>query len=409
MVSAKPREDLMFSAKYSSVWAGAALLVALAPLSAQTQPTDATRFIDEMNQAYAGLKDLQNSGSVKVDIDIAGQKQNDEMAFVSSFAAPASYRHELKNAMLVGSDGRHAYAFDERALTYIQNDAPEKRVPTRQLAFPAAQVLQMQNPSLLFAISDSALSDLLEGASQQVVQRGQKQGDRSIDTLSFTASDGRRVVLSADAASHLLSQMEVDMSDVFVKRGAPDVKSAKVTISYTQLQTGAKAEPGQFAWTPPSGARERHVTPAGEPLSPIEGKAAPEFKLADLSGKELKLSDVKNKVVVLDFWATWCAPCVEALPQLDKFYAARKDKLAVFAINAREGKPEVATFVKDQKLSVPVVIDADGKVEEAYGVEGYPTTVIIGRDGKVRKVFAGVPIEGEEVILRAIDAVLAEK
>jgi thiol-disulfide isomerase/thioredoxin len=110
------------------------------------------------------------------------------------------------------------------------------------------------------------------------------------------------------------------------------------------------------------------------------------------------LSDFKGSVVVVDFWATWCGPCVASLPHLDALSAEMSDKgVRVLAINFRETDQQVKTFVEKKKLSLSVLMDRDGAVGKKYAVTGIPQTVVIGRDGVVRKVIVGFGGDDSEV------------
>jgi peroxiredoxin len=134
---------------------------------------------------------------------------------------------------------------------------------------------------------------------------------------------------------------------------------------------------------------------AAAPSSELEGKPAPQFALKDMAGKDVKLADLKGQVVVLDLWATWCPPCRASLPHLDKLHEQVKDKgVKVFAVNVREEKPDVEQFVEQTKLKTPVLLDSQGEVSEKYKANAIPQTVVIGKDGKVAKVFVG--FGGEE-------------
>ena len=116
-----------------------------------------------------------------------------------------------------------------------------------------------------------------------------------------------------------------------------------------------------------------------------EKMVAPDFQLKSLEGKTIKLSDYKGKVVVLNFWATWCPPCREEIPDLvslQKQYAAQG--LVILGVSMDEGGPaRVASFAKKFGINYPIVM-GDEKTSAAYGgIEALPTTFIINRKGNV--------------------------
>ncbi|SRR5258706_12388499 len=140
----------------------------------------------------------------------------------------------------------------------------------------------------------------------------------------------------------------------------------------------------------------------------LVGKPAPDFTLQTLDSKEVKLSELKGDVVVLDFWATWCPPCRKSLPHLNKV-ANDKDLaekgLKVYAVNCREGKDKAEAYLKKNNLELNVPLDSNGATMKDYMVKGIPTTVIVGRDGTVKKVFVGFGGEESE---KQLDEAVAE-
>jgi peroxiredoxin len=146
--------------------------------------------------------------------------------------------------------------------------------------------------------------------------------------------------------------------------------------------------------------------------SPLVGKAAQDFSLKTVDGRTVKPSDYKGGVVVLDFWATWCGPCQESLPNLNRLSNdadLAKRGLRVLAVDSREPVETVKAFLDQNHYTLPVALDNDGSTEKAYGVEGLPTTVVIGRDGVVRNIFVGfAPATSETELSAAIKKALAE-
>lgn len=128
-----------------------------------------------------------------------------------------------------------------------------------------------------------------------------------------------------------------------------------------------------------------------QPSDALLAKQAPGFQLVDMDGQPFDLhAKTEGKVVVLDFWATWCGPCVQALPVLVEVTNELKDQGVVFlAVNVREDRERVVTFQDRIDLRFPVLFDTEGDVAGRYMVQGIPQTVLIGRDGTVQAVHVG--------------------
>jgi peroxiredoxin len=108
-----------------------------------------------------------------------------------------------------------------------------------------------------------------------------------------------------------------------------------------------------------------------------------DFTLTDLQGKSWSLRDLKGKVVLVSFWATWCPPCRKEMPDLESLYLRFKDQgFLVLAISA-EQENKVRPFIENEKYSYPVLLDPDGKVSERFVVEGIPHSFVFNRDGKL--------------------------
>jgi peroxiredoxin len=120
------------------------------------------------------------------------------------------------------------------------------------------------------------------------------------------------------------------------------------------------------------------------------GTMAPAFSLLDLNGRTISLEQFKGKVVFLDFWAPWCIPCKQELPELDRLHKKfGKDGFEVIGISIEPSEKGVAAFLQKVPLSVHVVIDKKNEVSDAYRVTSMPTGFIIGRDGIIHRVYKG--------------------
>jgi peroxiredoxin len=364
----------------------------------------ARKLLEQISHAYAGLKSLSISGKIKSNFDIDGQRDAHESDFTAIYDAGGKFRHEIKGDAILGNTGQKVYAFITADNAYITHDAPVV-LTLDSLDTQIARVLRKQNPSLALALSGDAEKELLDGA-----QSVEDIGDVNVDAGSWPAirivGKDRDVTIALDAKTHLVRWTAVDVAKTVRQQGAHDVKSAMLTYDYANT-SAAPVDAAQFAWSPPPGAQEIQQDAAGG--SDLEGKAAPAFALTGLDGKQVSSADLKGSVYVLDFWATWCGPCVAALPHLDETYKSLKGSgLKVYACDQQEDKDTVQKFVTDTKLSIPVLLDSDGKVGQAYGVQGIPQTVVIGKDGKIRKVFVGTGPGSDDAIRAAVNKALAE-
>jgi thiol-disulfide isomerase/thioredoxin len=140
-------------------------------------------------------------------------------------------------------------------------------------------------------------------------------------------------------------------------------------------------------------------------MRPWTGGATPPLVLRDLGGKEHKLADYKGKVVVLNFWATWCDPCREEMPAMQRLQDKLAGKLVVLAVDYGEGPPRIKDFLSKVPVRFTVLLDRDTSAATAWKVKVLPTTLVIDPEQKVRFVAVGdvgwdtPPIEGEIVKL----------
>ncbi len=129
-------------------------------------------------------------------------------------------------------------------------------------------------------------------------------------------------------------------------------------------------------------------------VAPVENALAPDFKLTDMDGNVVQLSDYRGKVVLVNFWATWCPPCVMEMPTLQDRYAKYGGKdFVVLAVDVDETELPVQAFMARNGLSFPVMIDEGGELYQLYQVRGLPSSYLIDEQGVIRGIHIGVMTE----------------
>ncbi len=129
---------------------------------------------------------------------------------------------------------------------------------------------------------------------------------------------------------------------------------------------------------------EDHFMASLRVQSPSKSLLAPDFTLRDLGDRKVSLRDFQGKLVFLNFWATWCPPCRYEMPSMERLYKEFKDKgLVVLAINLKEGREKVKSFMVSERLTFPALLDSSGEVAQRYGVRGIPTTFLVNGKGEI--------------------------
>jgi thiol-disulfide isomerase/thioredoxin len=190
----------------------------------------------------------------------------------------------------------------------------------------------------------------------------------------------------------------------------PDGFRYEVEMLFTLWRMNGDYQEKQFTYAPPKDAvqyeslEDYYASASTElPQHELVGKASPAFEAVllpqhvDLKGgteskeeKTVQVKDLKGKVVILDFWATWCGPCIEAMPVVDGVAKKFLDRgVEFYAINIGEAAPDVQKFLSTAKVRPNVLMDPEGEIASAFKAEAIPQTVLIGKDGVVEAVHVG--------------------
>lgn len=137
--------------------------------------------------------------------------------------------------------------------------------------------------------------------------------------------------------------------------------------------------------------------------------ATPEFTMTDYDGKRLDNAGLNATVTVLDFWASWCAPCKDELPIYQALYEKYKDRVRFLAVSVDNYKEEAEAFMKDEKFDFPYAYDDKQEVARQFDIQGLPTIVVIGPCGRINWVHKGFKTNIESLLTAQIDALLSER
>lgn len=124
---------------------------------------------------------------------------------------------------------------------------------------------------------------------------------------------------------------------------------------------------------------------------PRLGQPMPDLALKDLSGNLVRISDYAGQPLLINAWATWCPPCKAEMPLLNEYYLQHKaEGFVILAVNAGETHTQVSQFISQAGFSFPVLLDADSAALSQLGVFSFPTSIVVGRDGNVKKIHVGL-------------------
>ncbi len=235
------------------------------------------------------------------------------------------------------------------------------------------------------------LEKIAEIVSLNEVAADQRQDEGALFTASLQG--GGSVTIKPLAVTN---EMMIGQSPLIGKTSVPWYLVSALNFGSKQ----AARDNALASWTlrsPP--ALPNAPTPESQLPSPLVGKPAPDIELEMLGGEFVQLTDLKGEIVILDFWATWCGPCLASMPTLmDVAAEFQPQGVALIAVNQQEDPDEVDEFLATQGWNLKVALDPDALISRRYGVAGIPFTVIIDKEGIVRHVHVGAAPNLEQTL-----------
>lgn len=382
---------------------------------------EARRLLDEVAQVYRGLPAYVDEGSFTFMLKINDKPQEQTTDLRIAFERPNKLAMESDGVRLA-SDGTTLLTTQSAVKKYIKQEAPEKISLATLLTGPLGAMLvgsPVQMPALILLgmlVDDRPVDRLVEGARSVVLEDDRKLDGQTLKSVMIEQEQGPGLRLLIDPETRLLRRIELIVpASQLQAKAPPKTTLSDLNIAWTSgaIQTEAPA-PETFAANPPEGFEE--VQPAEPAASgetaknPLLGQAAPDFGfdlIEEDAFKAVSQADLKGKVVVLDFWATWCPPCRKELPEIrdlaDRLAKGRDaDKVAVIAVSEDhdDDRAEVRALIEKtlKELDVAtlpngpvgrVALDFDSSAANAFGVAGLPTLVLLDAQGVVQAFYVG--------------------
>lgn len=394
-----------------------------APVASTSISPEAKALMDAARIAYKTLKTYQDKVKLTFDMeakDAEGANQNqkdvEEMSFLYSGARKFAVKHK---DFAVVSDGETQTVHLAFLNQYLQRPARDGLLDEARLG-PLGILSELHIPSVLLltsAESKPAFPLLSEVTEVKAETRNNVAGKRIIGTgalpnMPFDAGLPMTMWFADDTG--LIGEVTFDLKSAYTEMtsGERTIEKAMGTVAFDEIKVNAEIPAESYTFKPSEDDRkvESFEMDGGPDLQQeLVGTPAVDFVGVDLDGKAMKLSDFKGKVVLLDFWATWCGPCMQMIPKIQELSAQFAGK-EVVVIGMNQDDPESLDQVKEavqkRTLTFRQFMDTDGAVSEQFQVSAIPCTVLIDGKGVIQWIHVGGSPSLKQEIAEKIERLL---
>jgi thiol-disulfide isomerase/thioredoxin len=376
-----------------------AFLLVLAVSSFSQALPDAAALFKESAERAKERKSFQFSSEMTVEMTVAGNPVKMVMTSDVAGVKPDKMRIESKSSMGGGativSTGEFTYTYIPPLKQYTKKAALSS--PNQMLG--SLGITNLPDESKLAQNSRVLREEALETDG---VERPCWVIETKLDKIPLPAPPGAAMT---DAVVNLWLDKEDYMNRRMTMSGRMQMGARttdmKQEMRLHSVKLNIPLAETLFTFVPPEGAKEvPEFAGPGMKKADLAGKPAPAFALKSIDGKTIDSTGLKGKVVLLDFWTTWCAPCRKEMPALAAIHSEFKDAgLILIGVNVGEDRELVEKFLKTTPAPYPIVLSNDSDIVASFQVSAFPTYVLIGRDGNIAAHQVGS--SGEES-LRAI-------
>jgi TonB family protein len=370
------------------------LLFALAMLVSPfvvPQLPDASTVLAQQAAAMQKHNTLQYTNETTIDVGAPNTSLKLTMKTSAYRQNPGKTRVETESTIVPGftmvSDGEW---------TWMYNPSSKQYTKTGAALGPVAVMSSMLPPGMVDLSAISNMTSSLTKAAKVVREENIDVEGKVHPCWVLQMNLDNVPVPTANATLGMIITLWIDkelglniQTDISSKGQTPTTAPASMQLSIHQKTIGLKVdEPidsSLFTFVPPADAKEvTTLSLPGASRVDLSGKQAPAFEVKALDGTPYSLSSLKGKTVLLDFWASWCAPCRAAMPALEALNSKYKDRgLVILGIDVGENRQTVEAFLKSTPFSYPAILGTESEIANLFQVTGYPTFVLIDPSGKI--------------------------
>lgn len=391
------------------------------PASSASQIDEkAGQIMKNVGAFYKNMKGFSQTMSTEMNISTSSKQTSVASVFKVAFGRPNKLHMRLESGKMGGqmiSDGDTVYLYTPVLNRYMTVPAPENLAKIFDTIDYQIVGGGFSSMSLIESMCNpDPYSQMMADVLKVQYIGPEKVGADDCDHLRFTQKEFIWDLWTRQGKEPWILKVTADMSKVLAKKpDTPADVSALLTCLYTDREANVVPTADQLVFKKPDGAKEVQnfmEDKSAEPTTvhPLVNKPAPAFNIDTMDGAKFDLASQKGKIVVLDFWASWCGPCTMALPIINEVTSSVKDKDIVFlAVNIQETPDQIKQYLDKKNLKFTVGMDPEGKISELYQVREIPQAVIVGKDGIVAEVVVGFSPDMKETFAKRLDEVANSK